>query len=157
MDFSGPNGQVSVALLTSRADGIFLTLESLVHFDTSKTEQLKIDFGKSPSGDLPYQALLPMGNLRTLTLRECIGTYNFVHALHPSMNLSGVVVCPKLEELVIVLYDEGLDIKHVIGTAAARASRGAKLRSVRIVGRNRAVRARRDVLELKKHVFHVEC
>jgi hypothetical protein len=38
--------------------------------------------------------------------------------------------------------------------AAARASRGAKLKSVTIL-RGNYVRA--DVLELKKHVFHVEC
>ena len=37
----------------------------------------------------------------------------------------------------------------------ARASRGAKFRSVRIVGSNEAIQI--DSLELKKHVLHVEC
>jgi hypothetical protein len=66
------------------------------------------------------------------------------------MSSSEVVVCPKLEELVLVLIDrEVFDIEHVIGRAAARASRGAKLKSVRIVGQDEI--GRNDMLELEKH------
>jgi hypothetical protein len=65
-----------------------------------------------------------------------------------------VVVCPKLEELVIE-HMEMVDIKNIIRMAAARASRGAKLKSVRIVSQGGFVQI--DVLELKKHVLHVEC
>ena len=46
-------------------------------------------------------------------------------------------------------------MRSVIGAAAARASRGAKLKSVKIVGQDKL--ARIDVLELKKHVLDVEC
>jgi hypothetical protein len=62
------------------------------------------------------------------------------------------VVCPLLEELHIELKEETLDLKDVIGMAAARASKGAKLKSVRIV---QGSYTRADVLELKKHVLHV--
>jgi len=66
------------------------------------------------------------------------------------------VVCPKLEKIVIK-YREALDIEDVIGMAAARASVGAKLKSVRFVRWNGTVFAHLDVLGLGKHVLHVEC
>lgn len=66
------------------------------------------------------------------------------------MSSSEVVVCPKSEELVLELIDrEVFDIKHIVGTAAARASRGAKLKSVRIVGQDEIGRS--DTSGLKKH------
>ena len=37
----------------------------------------------------------------------------------------------------------------------ARASRGAKLKSIRVVSKRKFAPA--DVLELKKYVLHVEC
>lgn len=73
------------------------------------------------------------------------------------MSPSGVVVCPKLEELVIEIYLERFDIKDVIGIAAARAIRGMKLKSVRIINSSRTTYPQVDVLELKKHVLNVEC
>lgn len=39
--------------------------------------------------------------------------------------------------------------------ATARASRGAKLESVRIVGQDKPVRI--DALDIKKHALHMEC
>ena len=47
-------------------------------------EQLRIDYGDSPSNDLPYQALPPMKHLRTLTLYCFPSPRIFVHALHPT-------------------------------------------------------------------------
>jgi hypothetical protein len=153
MQFSGPNGEVRIIPRTSRVDVTCLMLESLDQFDTSKVEQLKIDRGNAPSSDPPYRALLSMKHLRTLTLRQCAEFHIFTHALHPDMSASGAVVCPKLEELVIVTDRIVIEVKPVIGVVAARASRGAKLESIRIVGGN-PVRA--DVLELEKHVLRVE-
>ena len=46
-----------------------------------------------------------------------------------------------------------IDMKSVIGVVAARASKGAKLKSIRIIG---CKSVRTEVLELKKHVLHVE-
>jgi hypothetical protein len=60
-----------------------------------------------------------------------------------------------LEELVIVANGWTVYMESVIEVAAARASRGVGLKSVRIVGYSQPVRT--DVLELEKHVLHVEC
>ena len=154
MQFSGPNGQVKIILTSSRFEDTDLVLESLNQFDTSKVERLRIDSCDFPSGDLPYRVLLPMKHLRTLTLYCCASPHIFVHALHPTMNSSGIVVCPELDELAI---DGGtLDVRSVIEVAAARASGGTKLKSVRIVG-NWDKFGQTDVLELKEHVLDVEC
>ena len=154
MTFDGPNGQVSMILGTDSR--ISLILESLAQLDTSKTERFRIEDKISLSGEVVYRALLPMGDLRALTLYECYSLHVFIRALHPSANLPDVVVCPKLQELVLVLYDDGevFDMEGVVGMAEARASRGKKLETVRIIdGRDEP-----DpdcVLELRKHVGHV--
>jgi hypothetical protein len=156
MQFSGPNGQVRI-YLSNRGDTTCLALKSLARFDTSKIERLKIDHGNSPSSDPLLRALLPMKHLRTLTLSQCTSPNIFIHALDPNIGASGVVVCPKLEELVLVFRIDGetLGIKNIIDMAAARASRGAKLRTVGIVsGRDELDPV--DVLELGKHVWGVE-
>jgi hypothetical protein len=159
IQFSGPNRRVRIIPSTSRVDKTCLMLESLGQFDTSKVERLEIDSGNSPSSDPLYRALLPMERIRNLTLRQCTSPYVFVHALHPNKSSSGAVVCPKLEELVIMLEwgndDDIVDMRSIIEVVAARASGGAKLKSIRIVG-DIDKPAWTDVLELKKHVTHVE-
>ena len=98
-----------------------------------------------------------MKHLRTLTLYCGKSPHIYVHALHPTMSSSRIVVCSKLEELVILLASWGtFDMKSVIGVAAARASEGMELKSVRIVG-DWDKFGQTEVLELKKHVLHVEC
>jgi hypothetical protein len=155
IQFSGPNGQVHM-FLSPLEDPTHLTLEFLARFDTSKTEWLKID-NYYFQNDPPFRELLPMKHLRTLTITRCGIPDVFIHVLDPSMSSSEVVVCPKLEELVLVLHANGetIDIKNVIAMAAARASRGAKLKSVRIVTQDKSVQI--DALELKRYVLNVEC
>ena len=155
--FTGPNGKVCMVSIAYRSDTTCLALNSLAQFDTSKTEQLKVVRGNSPSSDPLYRALLPMKNLRTLTLSHCAGPDIFILALDPNTRLSGVMACPKLEELVLVLRLDGetLNIRNVIEMAAARALRGAKLKSVRIVSPDESMQT--DALELGKHALHVEC
>ena len=95
-----------------------------------------------------------MKDLRILDLYQCETPHTLVHALHPSMSSSGVVVCPQLEELAIE-HRRRFDMKDIVRTVAARASRGAKLKTVRIVsGRDELDVV--DVLELGKHVWEVE-
>jgi hypothetical protein len=154
IQFNGPNGQVRMIPRTFRVNRTRLVIKSLDQFDTSRIEQLTINHGNSSSSDSLYRALLPMKHLHTLTLRHCARSHIFIYALHPDMNSSGVLVCPKLEELVIVLGGGTLDVKSVIGVVAARAARGAKVTSVRITGRKSV---ETDILELRKHVLHVEC
>ena len=155
MQFSGPNGEVCIAPTTSRVRGTCDSLlESLAHFDTSMTNRLEIGSGCSPSSGFPYRALLPMKDLRTLVLYQCETPYTFIYALNPSAGSSGIMVCPKLEELAIE-PQQALNLRNVVGMAAARESRGAKLKSVRVLSKREFAWA--DVLQLKKYVFHVEC
>ena len=157
LEFSGPNGQVAMIFKTLRVGGTHLVLECLPLFDTSTTERLEHRWSKFTSRDPSYRALLPMKDLRVLELTECENPHFLIHALDPSTDSPEAVVCPKLEDIVIVLSTSGeiFDIKGAIGTVVARASRGAKLKSIRVVSKRKFAPA--DVLELKKHVLHVEC
>ena len=149
---SGPSGQFSMASSVASAPSGF---EALVRLDTSKVERLEVVGSKHPSALPSYQGLLPLKSLRTLTLSRCRNPFTFMAVLSPNMDTSGVVVCPKLEEIVVVLDSdtEEIDVESTTEIAAARASRGAKLRTLKIVGKLNLG----DVLELKKHVSNVEC
>ena len=154
IQFSGPNGEVYMAITSRVRWTCDSLLESLALFDTSKTRRLEIGAGCTPSSGYPYRALLPMEDLRTIALYQCETPYTFIYALNPSVGSSGVMVCPKLEELVIE-PQQALNIRNVVGMAAARESRGAKLKSVRVLSQ-RAF-AWIEVFALQKHVAHVEC
>ena len=129
MQFSGPNGEVCMDPSNTYGDGIQFILKSLSLFDTSKTEQLKIDFENRPSTYPLHEVLLPMKDLRTLKLCRCASPNVVIHALDPREGSSGVVICPKLEDLVIE-YQGTLDTEEVMEMTAARESRGAKLKSI---------------------------
>jgi len=154
---SGPDGQLCIIGMQNTIPPSPV-IESLVRFDTSKTERLRIDSRSGPlSRDLSYRVLLPMKNLHTLVLSRSTGLSRaFIDVLNPNTSLSKEVVCPSLEELVFVLrlWNEGeeFDVQAVIEMAAARASRGVKLGTVRDHAELDPV----DVLELRKHVLHVE-
>jgi len=156
LQFSGPNGKLCLVPATLLFDTTIPALSSLAEFDTSKTERLEIVGGRSKFEDYLYQALLPMENLRVLTLSRCEDISSFAQALRPRMGSSEVMVCPKLEELVLVPSTEGevFNIGDVVDVVTARASRGAKLRTVRMVGRWGL--DERDVSGLKKHILSVE-
>ena len=129
--FSGPNGEFSMILEDPQVDTTSLLLEFLTHFDTSGTERLEISSGDPPSSNAIYRMLLPMNDLRALTLTQFESPLVLIHALDPSMGPSGIVLCPKLEELVFE-YCAGneSDIQSVTEMAAARALRGARLGTV---------------------------
>ena len=156
--FAGPDGQISIALIAIPGHTIRLALESLTQFDTSTAERLDIGYGARTSIDTPYQALLPMKNLRTLTLFRFSYLHTFMGALHPGTSSSKVVICPKLEELVLVPRSDSevFDIESVTKMAAARATGGAKLRTVRIADTRKKL-GPWTASELRKHVSHVEC
>ena len=153
IDFSGPNGEVKLCI--THSDRAFSVLKSLAQFNTSTAELLRICGTNPPSSVPPYRALLPMKDLLTLDLRRCSNPQVFIHALDPSVGPSGVMVCQKLEKLVIE-HTETLDIKDIVGMATARASRGKKLKSVTITYCDGSAYAQPDVLELKKLVSHVQ-
>jgi len=152
MEFSGPNGEV---VMVPQVYGTCLVFESLAPIDTSKTERLEIKCGEAPTSGPLSRALIPMNKLRTLILTRCKNLHNLIHALHPNMSSSEVVVCPRLEELVIDHW-ETFAIENIVGMAAARASKGAELKTVRIIILLGAVYPQLDTSELEKHVSHVE-
>jgi len=157
MELSGPNGRVRVNPTAPRISKTSLVLEFLLQLDTSKTERFRIENGEPLSEDLFYRALLRMIDLRVVTLYRCHNPHIFIRALYPSTSSSEAVICPKLEELVLVLRYDGdvFDMENVIGMAEARASRGKELETVRIVDGGNELDPK-DVLELRRHVGHVE-
>ena len=81
-----------------------------------------------------------------------------IWVLVPSVIRALHALCPKLQELVLIPHagKEALDIECVIDMAAARALRGAKLRTVRIIDEQDELDLG-SVLELRKYVLHVKC
>jgi len=155
MNFGGPNGKVNTAFSGYGDNPINLMPGFLSEFNTSKTEQLEIYHGHLLTEDSLYQTLLPMKDLRTLKLTGCTNQDIFIRALQPATSLSEVVVCPKLEEIILVLLFKGtFDTTSVVEMAAARASRGKRLRTIRIIDGRRG--ADLDVSELRKYVWNVE-
>jgi len=152
IELSGPSGQLNMMAGDDIAD---LGFESLARLDTSKVERLEIDSSDHPFTRPSYQELRPLENLRTLTLSRCENPYTFMAALGPDTASSGAVPCPKLEEIILIHYTgTEVDIKSVTEMAAARVSGGAKLRTIRIGGKDKLNPG--DALELKKHVLNVE-
>ena len=151
---AGPNGKIHMDTLCS-SDDTSTVLESIAQLNTSTVKRLKIIKTKPPSKELPDQALLPMKDLRTLTISQCDNLPSFIHALDPDMNSSNVVVCPKLEKLILRVSKKRVsDVECVIGMAAARVWWGAKLKSIRISSRGKFVP--KSMSELGKHVLHLE-
>ena len=138
-------------------DATGLILELLAQLGISRVERLKIHSGKSPSRDSSYQALLPM-MARTYAASHSIDAKARRYSSAPwtpARVRRGVTVCPKFEELDIE-HRDGLHIKDIIGMAAARTSGGARLKSVRIFNQLGLENPWVHVLELRKHVLHVE-
>ena len=154
LEFNGPNGEVIMLPAVDTEEGTDLVLDSLDLFDTTKAEQLEIYSANPQSSYLPYQALLPMKDLRTLTLYDCGSPHSFIRALDPS--ISGVLVCPKLKILAVRPHGM-LNIKDIIRMAAARESGGAKLKTFRIIGTWGSVCSEIDLLELGIRVGNLEC
>ena len=154
MIFSGPNGRVSTTFKTFRDDRTDFLFESLAQFDNLKTERFEIHYGEPPSGVLLHRTLLSMADLGTVKLYKCTSPHIFIHALQSGESSSEVMVCPRLEELVLVLnVNKVFHITGLVEMAAARASRGKKLRTIGIVDRGETDL---DVSELKEHVWNVE-
>ena len=155
ISFGGPNGHVGLLLPISEFDATRIALESLALFDTSKTEWLVLRNSNPLSGDLLYKTLKPMKNLRSLAIFQSRNLSAFFRVLDPDQDSPGVLVCPELEELNLEFdREKGFDVESMVSMTAARASRGAKLKSVRITSCLKSVPTM--VLELRKHVLHVE-
>ena len=150
---SGPSGKLS---MVSPIGVGYSALECLARFDTSKAERLEAVATIWPS-IMSYEGLLHLRNLRTLTLSRCRDPHYFMENLYPGSHSDGVMACPGLDELIFVSRTdtEELTAGKVIEFVAARASRGAKLKTVRILDVQNRLKPE-DVSELRKHVSHVE-
>jgi len=102
-----------------------------------------------------FRTLSSTDNLRTLILTKC-HNLPFIIALDPGKNSSKLVLCPNLVELVLyVKSPDQFRIRDLVGMTKKRASRGAKLSSITIVGLGELM-PRKEVFELRDHVSHVE-
>jgi len=96
-----------------------------------------------------------MDNLRILILTKC-HNLPFILSLNPEKNTSGLVLCPNLEELVLYIkLRDQFHIGELVSMAKKRASRGAKLSSITIVGLGELAPGK-EVFKLREHVTHVE-
>ena len=154
MRFTGPNGEVCMTSQSPGPDTTRSVIRSLAQLDTSTTKCLEIISGDALSKNL-CQALPSLKNLRTLTLSLCKNLPSFILALYPGLDSANPIVCPKLEELVF-RTEQRFDIESMIMVAAARASGGAPLKSVRIINRGGELVPREEVRELLKYVLRVE-
>ena len=109
IQFTGPNGQVTVDYVAPEASLTYSALAHLAQFDASKIERLEIHYSNTPSRVLPYQTLLPMIKLRTLVFYQCSDPSTFVDTLCPERSLQGPLICPGLEELILDLGTKGGD------------------------------------------------
>ncbi|KAF9789194.1 hypothetical protein BJ322DRAFT_1041462 [Thelephora terrestris] len=154
--FSGPNGDLLMTSELPEAD-ISTALEYLDRLDSSATEQLVIVGGGSLPADVVHRVLRSMQDLRTLKIHKGEHQYTFIDSLTPQPQPSSVVVCPRLEGLSLTpcRNEEKSAIQSMIRMAASRASRGAKLETIKIM-RARGKFDLEDVLELEEHVLRME-
>ena len=102
-----------------------------------------------------FKTLSSMNSLRTLVLIRC-NDLHFTLALDPEQNPRDLMLCPNMEELVVCIHPEGeFHVRELIRMVKNRASRGAKLLSVKIVSVGVLV-AGEEVEELREHVVHAE-
>jgi len=155
--FSGPNCDITLVSATPPATPTTCrVLDSLAKFDPLNVERLRLaggDLMQQDGCDL-YRVLPQMRHIHTLTISRCTGLSHFFPFI------SDVGLCPKVEQLILDPRADGgkFDIQHVTGLAAGRVSGtwwGAKLKSVRIVSRDRSMQA--GASKLEEYVPHVEC
>ena len=164
---NGPSGELYIFgdwMHEEQSDvWVFRVILFLHQFDISRTRWLTVALcGYQPldpaqtAESIVYQTLHPMEDLRTLTLIEC-EDLPFIHTLNPDKNPEKIILCPRLEEIVIhtrlrstFLSDELVDM------ARERALRGAKLSAIKIINTTTAKPAEEAFFPLREHVERVE-
>ena len=164
--FGGPSGSVCVfAKLEERMTPLYpldrRILRSIGRPTLSTIQRLAIskyrDPRRSGTEECPVlQALSSTHNLRTLTLIDC-NDQPFILALNPRKNPSNLIFCSNLRELVLYTRLVWFDVDSLLDMTKNRASRGAKLSSIRLIGLRRLeLEAETEVLKLREYVTHVE-
>ena len=151
-EFTGPSGRVVLYLEFYGSGYPNTSFEPLVFFDTSKTTYLELRRNRLPPEGVSYQVLLSMTNLHTLAISRCSNLPPLFIALDPNRNSPHTLICSNLEKLIFRIggVDE-FDDQGMTSMVAARAQRGAKLKSVRIFGQVESTL----IAELGNHVSHV--
>ena len=110
----GPSGELRVFGNWQRRngkpnDGTVRFMKSLRQFDISRTRRLAITLSRYRLPNVPstvtwpnYSTLLRMEDLHTLMLIQC-NNPPFIQVLNPNKNPEKVVVCPKLEEIILYI------------------------------------------------------
>lgn len=161
VQLDGPSGRLRIfgnGILSLDLDRRIF--HSLNYFSLHITRRLAITEYKPPAlteieKSPPYRVLLRMKDLRTLTLIQC-NNIPFILALNPDHNPSKLVPCPDLEELVLYIETQNaFNIPELVNMAKERASKGARLRLITVVGLGELVPGK-EVFKLREHVAHVE-
>ena len=151
--FGGPGGRINMVPTNPKATNACRVLESLARFDLSNIDRLRLSGGDLMlrSGYAVNQVLSLIKHLRALTISRCQNISRFIPCL------GGIDMCPMLEELVIDACTDGekFDIQCLISMAAMRALMSVKLKTVRIISRDKSLQASASELEI--YVPHVEC
>lgn len=144
-----PPHTVDRKILRSLYQSILSTTERLTITKLKLATPVQVDKSQA------FRTLNSMKDLRALTLIKC-RNLPFILALNPSKTPSNLVICPKLEELVLCIEEcHELHVTEMLCMAEERASRGAKLSSITIVGIGKLVPGK-EVFKLRKHVTRVD-
>jgi len=167
MRLNGPSGDLYILGNWTRGGdplhaGTNRFMQSLLQFDVSGIRWLSITRSsyQSRSSDQietwsAYKTLRPITGLRTLMLAHC-RNLPFIQTLNPNKNPAEVVLCPKLEEIILYIkHFDQFQIDELLKMAEGRASRGAKLTAITIVSTD-ALAPTKEVFQLRKHVLRVE-
>ena len=166
VEFSGPSGSLRVFGRWKdwvTAPWFFMDREILRSLSTpilSTVRKLSISRyghpGPAEGYDCPiFQTLSSMTNLQTLELTEC-DNQPFILALDPEGNESKLVLCPDLENLVLSIESWGRShFERITRMAENRASRGARVSSIRIVFRDEPA-PEEELSKLAEYVARVE-
>ena len=111
---------------------------------------MKISGGHLPNAGVVHR-VLPMKNLRVLSLRRCENQTAFINTLQ--QRFPNVVQCPKLEKLAL---HPGIGEEEPTTHSMGRMAGGAMLKTIRILEDSDKLDSE-DVLGLGKHVLPAVC
>ena len=167
MRLTGPSGELYVLGNWKREDelphvGSTRFMRTIDKYDVSRVMSLAITLSghqrSSPAQITTwttYHILSRMENLRSLRLVHS-KNLPFIYALNPNMNPSEIVLCPKLEAVILyVKHPDLLHLDELLGMAKERDLRGTRLSAITIVS-TEAFAPPKEVFQLRKHMSHVE-
>ena len=143
--FNGPSGKFYMRVNWTRGvdkphGGPFLQTPP-DEFDVSRNQWLAISQFNFQLPRVPvqietwgvYRTFHSMEDLRTLTLTQCNNT-PFILALNPDKSTSKIVLCPKLEEIILYIeHPDQFHISELLSMAKERALRSMELPAITIV------------------------